>query len=289
MGRIPTAIHPFEKAETMARLIQHKKEAFWFYRFVSMGYDNVINPFFWTVPMREKALELAQLNSFDLQVLDAGAGTGFTTSGIVEKVEAKNVKMLDQSPHQLQKAKGKSILNDCEKILGDVENLPFETDCFDRYISAGSIEYWPDPQRAICEAYRVVKPGGIALIIGPLARKNPIARWLSDTWMLFPSKDAYFSWYKAAGFTNIRLVYVAPDWYEDNNNPYAIAIAGTKPTAGKSPLNLAPTIESTNEPMTLNRRLNFIFRFVVGSTAGALFMPIAIYKSWQSKFKLKKE
>jgi len=37
---------------------------------------------------------------------------------------------------------------------GDAEALPFKTDTFDRYVSAGSIEYWPDPQRGICEAYR---------------------------------------------------------------------------------------------------------------------------------------
>jgi MPBQ/MSBQ methyltransferase len=175
----------------MARLIQHKKEAFWFYRFVSIGYDTVINPFFLTVPMREQSLTLAQLDHNDLQVLDAGAGTGFTTCGIVKKVKPENVKMLDQSPHQLAKAKQKAALNACEKFLGDVEQLPFATDTFDRYISAGSIEYWPDPQRAIAEAYRVTKLGGIALIIGPLERKNSIAHWLSDTWMLFPSEDAY--------------------------------------------------------------------------------------------------
>lgn len=37
---------------------------------------------------------------------------------------------------------------------GDAEDLPFPTDSFDRYVSAGSIEYWPEPQRGIKEAYR---------------------------------------------------------------------------------------------------------------------------------------
>lgn len=27
-------------------------------------------------------------------------------------------------------------------------------------------EYWPEPQRGICEAYRVLKPGGVACMIG---------------------------------------------------------------------------------------------------------------------------
>ena len=155
----------------------------------------------------------------------------------------------------------------------------------DRYVSAGSIEYWPDPQRAICEAYRVTKAGGIALIIGPLERKNPLARWLSDTWMLFPSDEAYTNWYNLAGFTDIRKVYVAPDWYDGKENQYAIAISGIKPTAGNSPLNLESTIEDVKEPMTLSRFVSFAFRFVVGSTMGALFVPIAMYQSLVAKFK----
>ena len=30
------------------RLIQHKREAYWFYRFLSRGYDRWVNPLFWT-------------------------------------------------------------------------------------------------------------------------------------------------------------------------------------------------------------------------------------------------
>lgn len=31
-------------------------------------------------------------------------------------------------------------------LQGDAEDLPFPADSFDRYVSAGSIEYWPEPQ-----------------------------------------------------------------------------------------------------------------------------------------------
>ena len=42
-------------------LIQHKKEAYWFYRFVSPVYDRWVNPLFWTPEQRGAALRLAQL------------------------------------------------------------------------------------------------------------------------------------------------------------------------------------------------------------------------------------
>lgn len=39
-------------------------------------------------------------------------------------------------------------------VQGDAEDLPFPSDTYDRYVSAGSIEYWPEPQRGICEVGR---------------------------------------------------------------------------------------------------------------------------------------
>src|SRR5215204_5442111 len=58
-------------------LIQHKREAYWFYRFLSLGYDRWVNPLFWTPAMRAAALDEAGLERGQ-KVLDAGAGTGFT-------------------------------------------------------------------------------------------------------------------------------------------------------------------------------------------------------------------
>lgn len=77
------------------RFIQHKKEAFWFYRFLSIVYDHVINPGHWTEDMREEALEPADLYDRNMRVVDVGGGTGFTTLGIVKHVDAKNVTILD--------------------------------------------------------------------------------------------------------------------------------------------------------------------------------------------------
>src|SRR4051812_28252532 len=210
------------------RFIQHKAEAYWFYRVVSLGYDRWINPLFWTEAMRDAGLALADLDRPGLTVADVGAGTGFTTEGIVAAVAPERVTMIDQSPHQLARARRKPVLAAAGKRLGDAEALPLETDSVDRYVSAGSIEYWPDPQRAIAEAYRVVRPGGVALVIGPLRRTHPLARALSDAWMLFPAGDEYTAWMERAGFTDLRRVTVAPPWWRDGWDAYGIAVAGTK-------------------------------------------------------------
>src|SRR4051812_14302971 len=209
-------------------LIQHKREAYWFYRFLSLGYDRWVNPLFWTSAMRDAALDAADLAAGQT-VLDAGAGTGFTTEGIVARVEPASVTMLDQSPHQLARSRTKSALSACPRVLGDAENLPFEDDTFDRYVSAGSIEYWPDPQRGIAEAYRVVRPGARALVIGPVRPSNRIARALAETWMLFPAVSEYTAWMEAAGFQDIRAVELAPGWYRDRRAPPPPAVSGGQP------------------------------------------------------------
>lgn len=258
------------------RLIQHKKEAFWFYRFLSVFYDKYVNPLFWTEQMRDESLALAQLSDRQLEVIDVGSGTGFTTQGIVKQVNSGHVVCVDQSPHQMAKAKAKSDLKDCHFQLGDAENIPFENDRFDRYVSAGSIEYWPDPQQGIREAYRVVKPGGIALLIGPLEPGNRIGRFLANTWMLFPKDQEYRDWFEVAGFADIQVQYIRPQWFRGKGE-YGIAIAGVKPRRGVSPA--APTYNPTDkgeEKMTLGRWFKLAGRVLVGSLAGFLFIPVAL-------------
>jgi MPBQ/MSBQ methyltransferase len=261
------------------RLIQHKREAWWFYRFLSMGYDDWVNPLFWTERMRGEALGLARLYARELETLDAGAGTGFTTAGIVEHVDPARVTMLDQSPHQLARSQRRAGLTGVRRMLGDAERLPFDADAFDRYVSAGSIEYWPDPQRGIAEAYRVLREGGVGLVIGPVRPANPIARRLAETWMLFPALDEYRAWFERAGFADVEVREIAPDWYRGRGgrDAYAVAVSGVKPSGGPSPLAgaLGPPAEDLSAPLRPRERLRVAGRFVAGSAAGAAFVPIA--------------
>lgn len=263
------------------RLIQHKKEAFWFYSFLSQFYDRQVNPFFWTPAMRSEALKLARLDRRDLETLDVGSGTGFTTEGLLESVSPDHVTCLDQSPHQMSKALHKASLRGCSFRLGDAEELPFETGTFDRYVSAGSIEYWPEPQRGIAEAYRVLKPKGIATVMGPLRPKNRVARSLADLWMLFPEEEDYRCWFAQAGFTQIKVTYLAPEWHQGDR--YALAISGVKSKAGSSPLRLGPKKEDIDAPIAPADRLQLAARLVAGSAAGFAFLPIAVAKTVQLK------
>lgn len=263
------------------RSIQHKKEAYWFYRFVSPLYDRWVNPLFWTPPLRTRALALARLDDRRLRTLDVGAGTGFATEGIVELVEPDWVTMLDQSPDQLRRARAKPALAACPKLLGDAEQLPFPDDSFDRYVSCGSIEYWPDPGRAIAEARRVVRPGGTALVAGPLPPRGRLARLVADAWMLFPTEAQYRAWFEAAGFEQIETALLGAPW-QDTPGPggYAIAIAGRAPAgrSGAAPVTAAGS-ERVDEPWTARR----LARFAAGSLAGAAFIPVGLFLNLRAR------
>ena len=256
------------------RFIQHKREAYWFYRVLSPLYDRWVNPMFWTPAMRSAALELARLDDTDLRLLDVGAGTGFSSEGIVEHIDAASVTLLDHSPDQLRRAGRKPALARCARVLGDAEQLPFDTDSFDRYVSCGSIEYWPEPQGAIAEAYRVLRPGGIGLVAGPLPPGAPIVRWLAEAWMLFPTEAEYREWFVRASFEIAATAYVKAPWQDDGGAPYALAIAGRKPVPGVSPLDPSAPAERLGEPLTLTGRVGFAARLALGSLAAATFLPI---------------
>lgn len=260
------------------RLIQHKQEAFWFYRFLSIVYDHVVNPGHWTKDMREDALQPAKLDSEHLKVVDVGGGTGFCTQGIVNKVPANNVTLIDQSPHQLAKARAKKDLRGVTIIQGDAEDLPFPADAFDRYVSAGSIEYWPEPQRGICEAYRVTRNGGIACIIGPVHPTFWLSRLFADMWMLFPTEDEYTQWFTNAGFSDVRIKRIGPKWYRGVRRHGLImgcSVTGRKRRSGPSPLDLPPKQEESGQ--SRSNPLAFVGRLILGTAAGGYYFVLPVY------------
>ena len=102
-----------------------------------------------------------------------------------------------------------------------------------------SIEYWPDPQRGVKEAYRVLKLGGKACLIGPVYPTFWLSRFFADAWMLFPKEEEYIEWFKKAGFKDVQLKRIGPKWYRGVRRHGLImgcSVTGVKPASGDSPL-----------------------------------------------------
>ncbi len=200
--------------------LEDKKRARTFYRYFSLIYDHV-NPLFYSDEMRKKVVDMAHLHQ-GMLVLEVGSGTGYTSQEIISRIGIDSLVALDQSIHMYMKAREKFPLR---FVRGDAENLPFRDSTFDAVISAGSIEYWPDPQKGVSEMHRVVKPDGWAVIIGPNKPENPFFRKIAENIMLFPETHEYRMWFERAGFRDIQMKIVGPNrlW-----KSLAVIISGKK-------------------------------------------------------------
>ncbi|NJF24464.1 class I SAM-dependent methyltransferase [Thermococcus sp. Bubb.Bath] len=66
-----------------------------------------------------------------------------------------------------------------EVIEGTAENLPFDDNSMDYLLMVTAICFVDDPEKALREAYRVLKPNG-ALIIGFVDKNSPIGRFYEE-------------------------------------------------------------------------------------------------------------
>ena len=77
-----------------------------------------------------------------------------------------------------------------DATAGDVRALPFRDGSFDAVYSMGTIEHFADTERAVAEVFRVLKPGGVA-IVGVPNRHDPFLRPLLATIMQAVSAYGY--------------------------------------------------------------------------------------------------
>ncbi len=111
---------------------------------------------------RKQALHRAGLDS-KMSVLDVATGTGMLAKSEVSIVGLEGrVIGLDRSCNMLKKAKEKLNI---PLILGDAGRLPFQNDTFD-FLSMGyALRHVDDLKDTFREYFRVLKPGGILLIL----------------------------------------------------------------------------------------------------------------------------
>lgn len=102
-------------------------------------------------------------------VLEVGCGSGFYTRALVG-LDAR-VTATDLSPAYVEQAR--RLAPSAEFRVEDAQRLSFEDESFDRVLLTEVVEHVPEPARAIAEAVRVLRPGGVLALSTP-SRRSPM-------------------------------------------------------------------------------------------------------------------
>jgi len=99
------------------------------------------------------------------RLLDVAGGTGDIAFRVVEASQVNaRATVLDINGSMLEvgrdRAERRGLAGSVDFVEANAEQLPFESGSFDAYTVAFGIRNVPDIDRALAEAYRVLKPGG---------------------------------------------------------------------------------------------------------------------------------
>ncbi len=114
------------------------------------------------------------------QVLEVGSGAGSHSALFARHGAIMTAIDLTEDRVRATDAKFRLLGDDaarCRALQADAEQLPFADNSFDIVYSNGVLHHSPDPAASIGELHRVLKPGGIAVVM--LYCKSSINYWLT--------------------------------------------------------------------------------------------------------------
>jgi arsenite methyltransferase len=118
------------------------------------------------------ALNQAAIAALELpegaQVLDVGFGGAAALAALLGDRRVALAAGIDPSAEMVRAAEARFAearrAGRLEVRPGTAESLPWPAASFDRALSVNSIYYWPDPAQGARELFRVLRPGGAAVI-----------------------------------------------------------------------------------------------------------------------------
>ena len=166
------------------------------------------------------------------RLLDVAGGTGDISFKFLKRSGSGHATVLDITEKMLiegrKRAETDKILDSLDWIVGDAMSLPFADNSFDVYTISFGIRNVTQPQEALNEAFRILRPGGRLMVLEfsqipvPLAQKaydlysfNVIPtmgklitndrssyQYLVESIRKFPDQETFLSMVQHAGFKN---------------------------------------------------------------------------------------
>ena len=166
------------------------------------------------------------------KLLDVAGGTGDISFKFIKRSGAAHSTVLDITENMLlegrKRAEANQLVDSLNWIVGDAMSLPFADNSFDVYTISFGIRNVTQPQIALDEAFRVLRPGGRLMVLEfsqipvPLAQKAydlysfnviPVMgklitndrdsyQYLVESIRKFPDQETFLSMVQKSGFEN---------------------------------------------------------------------------------------
>lgn len=147
-----------------------------------------------------------------ITIADLGAGEGLVSQLLAQR--AKQVWCIDNSPRMVQvgaELAAKNGLANLAYKLGDIERVPLTEKSVDLAILSQALHHAQHPQRAVDEAFRILRPGGQILILDLAEHSFEKARELyADVWLGF-KENVLHAFLKKSGFQHVEVTAVAKE------------------------------------------------------------------------------
>ena len=141
---------------------------------------------------------------------DLGCGTGETSATLAPFV--RHVIAVDASAAMLQAARRRlQAFDNVELRRGDLETLPIDDARLDAATLMLVLHYVPEPERALSEVARVLKPGGRFILVDMLPHdRDSYRQQMGHVWLGF-AEDQIARMCEEAGLGKVRVVPLVPD------------------------------------------------------------------------------
>lgn len=161
-------------------------------------------------------------------VLDIGCGGGNTLARMAERVTEGHLVGIDYAETSVEASRAFNAplieAGRMEILHGSVEHLPFADEHFDAVVTVESFYFWPNPEECLKEVARVVKKGGMFLLLAEIYERDDLAESIREKIAGYaltnPTPEEFERLFRAAGFAVVETHF--------KEGEYWIAVRGVR-------------------------------------------------------------